>query len=928
MWDTLLSGIFDQLPSEVSVLLQDHLTAVEEGRFESILRSEQSQLLFGHCDDEKLSNVKFSEEQCWSDYIFRRLGLILSTESSNESRAANIHSFFLLGYTALLSFLQSNCTGPPLPFSCTGVILGPSVAGNKAALSSVRTKLLESLATDGVAAYRLTPNIELLCLADTILSNPTIKKSIPLAEWARLRTTFVHQRILSEHSSTLHEQILQSLDQLDELISQGTSTLNITAKTDFLLEKASIETYYGNDKQARSAINDAAKERNFAFALVGRLGKRTKYQERDVSQLVVLARSHDTESSTDNKAAEAGQTGPKNLDLNDDTLLEAISFTTKSSDPAKIVDDAQLPAALSCLDPSKQPLLDPNDSVILLSLASAITNTSPEDGLTREETLPYATRVLEGGSSNWQIYTQALLVRSRIEGYKSRTVERGLLQLQTLVDQVILDTTPTDVPSQQPSQSNHESKPAPTIFLPQAKEGESAPATERLKYVFQLGTQTRWDLEAELAQRWVQLGGLRSALEIYERLELWAEAALCWAATQREDKAKRIVRKMLYHATDGKENSDNEDEENWDGPERNPLPADAPRLFCILGDIDSDPAMYERAWEVSGQHYARAQRSLGRMYISARDYLKAAAAYSRSLHVNRLNHSSWFAFGCALLELEEFEKAVEAFTRCVQLDERDAEAWSNLAAALLRQAKEPGNKSELTSRPDPQKWKHDALRALKRAAALKHDSFQIWENVMIVAASVSPPDYSSAIAAQSSVIDLRGKTVGEKCVDAEIMAIVVRGLIASSEQFDPNKPGPERMLMELFDRKIQPLITASPALWSLVAKLAVWRKKPATGLDAHEKGWRTVITQPGWETDSEARWDLVVDATVELCDAYESLGPMETTEGLGAGQALVAKDWKFKARSAVRGIMGRGRNSFEGTAGWTRLQETLDGLKS
>ena len=234
----------------------------------------------------------------------------------------------------------------------------------------------------------------------------------------------------------------------------------------------------------------------------------------------------------------------------------------------------------------------------------------------------------------------------------------------------------------------------------------------------------------------------------------------------------------------------------------------------------------------------------------------------------------------------------------------------------------------LVSAPaNPQKSKEEALRALKRAAALKHDSFQIWENVMIVSASLDPPESSSAIAAQGRVIDLRGPTVGERCIDPEIMTIIVRSTIAGAEQYDASKPGPERMLVELFDRKIQPLITASATLWGLVAKLAIWRKRPASALDAHEKAWRSITTQPGWETDSERRWDAVVDSTIELCDAYESLGPMETTEGLAAGQALVAKDWKFKSRSAIRGILGRGRNSFEDTPGWMRLQEALENLK-
>src|SRR5204862_7704432 len=135
----------------------------------------------------------------------------------------------------------------------------------------------------------------------------------------------------------------------------------------------------------------------------------------------------------------------------------------------QLQDSSTLPPSLAALDPSSQAMLQPLDSIILLLLASTITNTDPADGLTREETLPYATRVLEGGSSNWQVYTQALLLRSRIEGYRSRTIERGLLQLQALVDQVIADTA-----NGEQATEGQDGESAANTFLPKAKESESA----------------------------------------------------------------------------------------------------------------------------------------------------------------------------------------------------------------------------------------------------------------------------------------------------------------------------------------------------------------------------------------------------------------------------------------------------------------------
>ncbi|KAF2207613.1 hypothetical protein CERZMDRAFT_50796 [Cercospora zeae-maydis SCOH1-5] len=929
MADALVRYFRSTLPDEVARQIGDSIEKLKNGDYEGILRSPEAKLLFGHEQNEKFQSVQLKDFDTWNDFIFQRLGIILADRSRAELQ---VIVFFVVGYAALLAFVQSNVTGPPLAFDVGELLLPSEVASDKHHRHTLRQKLLADFTVDGIAAYKLTPNIELLCLADAIFTNPAVLKNINAARWAKLRSAFFHQRLLSELSSTVQEVIYDDLGLLDdELAAANDAALHV----EFLLERASIHIHHGLDKFAREDLEKAKTENQFQFALVGMLGKRTKYQQKDVSQLVVLAKSFEDgeridESST-SAANTATETKPENLDLNDDTLLESISFTKDKPSEVSLTEMQNLealPSVLQSLDPGDQPKLQPLDSTILLLVASSITNTSPQNGLTREETLPYATRVLDGGSSNWQVYTQALLVRSRIEGYKSRTIERGLLQLQALVDQVIAETTPEHSSSKEDSE-----KPAATsTFLPKAKESESAPVTERVRYIFQLATPTRWELEAELASRWVQLGGLRSALEIYERLEMWAEAALCWAATEREDKAKRIVRRQLFHATDGgPEKSEIEvgEDEEWLGPARNPAPLDAPRLYCILGDIDQSIDMYEKAWEVSNQRYARAQRSIGRHFMAAKDMVRAAEAYSKSLRVNQLNQQSWFALGCALLELAQFKRAVEAFSRCVQLDDTDAEAWSNLAAALLR-TDEDDSDAPLTAPEKRQQVRLDALKALRRAAALKHESHRIWENVLIVAASLRPPSYQDMLTAQRQIIQLRGPTDGEKCIDVQILSSLVNHIMSSNESgYDPSVPGLTRMTVKFIDEQIVPLITGSAELWHLVAKLALWRDKPSTALDAEEKAWRAATNQPGWETSGqEAQWNAVVEATVRLCDSYESLGPKERTEGMAAGSGeVVMKEWKFKARSALRGIMGRGKDSWEGTEGWDRLKDVMAQLK-
>jgi tetratricopeptide (TPR) repeat protein len=920
MGDTLTIFLRSTLPDELTEVLEELLQTLERGDYLAIFQLPEVRDLLDSQEGED------TKESLWSDGVFHRLGLLLAKRSddlgtSPKGTAAYCqHLFLIVAVAAIYAFVQSNITGPPLPFHSADAILPTDVSQNKRALAKLRGELLSSLSADGVAPYRLTPNVELLSLADTILVAPPIHKNIVASTWARLRVNFLHQRLLSEVVASLQNSIYEDLDILDKLILSPGAIKSVKAlRADFLLERAAIHTHHGFDKKARADIDQATSERQFEFALTGLMGKRTKFQHKDISQLVVLARSNGMETN----GILAGESRPKNLDLNDDTLLESISFAGRLSIP-EIKDGSSLLPSLVSLDPSNQPLLDPLDSVILLSLASSITNTNPVDGLTREETLPYAMRVLEGGSSNWQVYTQALLVRSRIEGYKSRTMERGLLQLQALVDQVIADTTGAE----NASQGNDDVQ--VTSFLPKAETGESAPVSERLRYVFPLCSPSRWELEAELAARWVSVGGLRSALEIYERLEMWAEAALCWAATDKEDKAKKIVRRQLFHATDGDDDTADLDEEKWEGPVRDPPPAEAPRLYCILGDIGKDVAMYEKAWEVSGQRYARAQRSLGRQYFTQRDYEKAAEAYSLSLKVNALNHASWFALGCTYLELLQFKKAVDAFSRCVQLDDQDAEAWSNLAAALLhlRPKLKEATDDDSTTRRTSNHPRQDALKAFKRAAAIKHDNYRIWSNVLAVAGSTDPPSWTDIVTAQRRICEVRGSTDGEKCIDEEILELLVKHTVQEEGDFDIARPGLTRLVHELIEKQIKPLITASPKLWIILATLYIHTKRPSSALEAHEKAWRAVTSQPKWDSNTEKQWNAVVDQTIDLVDAYETLGPRERTEGLAAGSGeLVAKDWKFKARSAIRSVLGKAKDHWEDSAGWERLNERLVELK-
>ncbi|KAI1625891.1 hypothetical protein EDD37DRAFT_625776 [Exophiala viscosa] len=923
-------------------------------------------------------------------------------------------SFMKIGYTALEAFLQSNCTGPPLDFDPETTII-PEIYHDE--LETLRRSLFEYLAVDGIRPYHLTPHIELFWLAQVIFSNPALAEEGFNGRRARFRLDFWHQKLFSEESPTLRDRIYADAEVLERQLSSRVEGHAAAAEehfVEFLVERAVVRTYYGDDALARTDLARAAGVRDFQFALTGALGKRTKYQGKETSQLVVLARSRDGEVGPDNDEEQQQQekeqkqetngtstdhtnpldstsqppstedvpTRPTNLPLNDDTLLEQIRFNAPIESSMTKISES-LPETLASLDPAApQPLLSPVDSIILLATASSITNTSPDDGLIREETLPYATRVLEGGSSNWQVYTQALLVRSRIEGYRSRTAERGLLQLQALVDQVVAETTPSK--TEEASESNTAGRPTldstATTFLPRPKPSESATPAERLKYIYQLSPPYRWELEAELAARWTHMGGLKTALEIYERLHMHAEVALCLAATDREAEATKLLRGLVFDDTSTTAKTGEESL-------RKPSPADTPRLLSILGDFDGQPEYYNLAWTVSGNRYARAQRSLARYHAKRREFQSARDAYLLALGVSRIDRQSWFALGCTQLELEDYLGAVQSFTRCVQLEDDDAQAWSNLAISLLKLPKptvtpipsivladedvDNGDDGAQASVPDPYQHVREALRALRRAATLKRDDARIWDNYLTVAASLPPhagTPWAEIVQAMGRVIELRAKKEGEGAVDLAIFKVLVEyitstfaypttdeeagseeatdvGENTAAEAADANDdtnpavapatdtgPGKSKLphiaraFLSLVDTQIVPLATSSSTLYELLADVSLWRRRPAQALLYAEKSWRAFLTQVSaveeFDNVSEKQWGSVVDKTIWLMRKYRDLGP---TERERTGGQVEAK-WRFKAKSAARRVLGRGK-AWEGGEAWERLKGEIDELK-
>ena len=942
--------------------VSDAVIAFLQGDFRAVLQNPTSQDLF-----ERLSQtILRSREQ-------QQAALQELRFDSDEGSIL----ILITGLAAISAFLQANVTGPTLSLG--------SIFSENFNTPLFKEKCFKSLDVDGVSVYQFMPHVELFCLARmifTVYFPRFVRGNFRDCKWMRVRVNAFHQRLLSglsggglNDSTILLDAIERDLKELDHDILGPQTTFSTEARVQFLLEKAQIYIMQGLELKARENVNLASTVCGFNYALAGALGKRTKFQQTDISQLVVFAKSKEDGNGNDaiyrtlsadmdksnlsnnnHKSEVPSMNAPAALNLDDDTLLESIQFA--KSPPGK-VDNSALPPRLVGLLPDDQPQLNPLDQITLLTEATLKDTLSPLDKLSSEEILPYAVRVLTDKPSNWQIYTQALLVRSRIESHRSRTQERSVLQLQVIVDQIIVDTQEDSI---EPKDGIPEIK--VTQFLPRAKPSESAPATERLKYIYQLNTPTRWELETELAYAWSNAGSLISALEIFKRLHLWAEVALCFHSVGQEDKARQVVRRQLYHSSKGKE-MDKYDidaneiiSEEWNGDIRSPSPPHSPRLWCILGDLEQDPACWERAWEISNRRYARAQRTLGEYYTRQGDLEKAREAYMNATAVNRQNNDTWARLGDIDLRIGNWDGAIIAFQQSIMIDDTDAKTYSNLGSALLSKHTEMVSlqKSDVHDNqphfeinnendvdyspsapkgPSPNEILQQALKAYKRGATLAHENWKIWDNVITIAGRMSPPAFPEILMGMRAVLRIRGPNIGENAVDIDILRALVSE-VTSRERPANNNPEENqqpiyvpprgslaRATLDMVQRDVVPLITKRAELWTLVEKLALYTRDYAEALSCAERAWRMASQGENWLQEANG-WKAVVAATDNLVSAYENYGPQEKVDGDGE----VEKGWKMKAKNAIRGTMGKAKDIWDSTQEWDLLKERLDELKS
>ncbi|RUS15783.1 hypothetical protein BC937DRAFT_92002 [Endogone sp. FLAS-F59071] len=830
-WAMLLGKDTDQSVSESA-------SRLVKGEYKLILTSDTARTVFGtDWAAADPSIVELASSLDIPTYLVRRVVDYLNPSAiDHNALALRQLEVLVLAVACLNSFVQTGWTGPTLDLEPHDIL--PEIV--RPQNEALRKKALAALSADGEDVYHLTPRLLYLQYALIILHGVPRESfaNLETTRWWAYRASFLQQRILDNGAASLHDTIFSHLKAIGETLptlpsDADTSDINVR----YQLEYGLVHHWYRQDKEAFARFKLSQEKSGLIWSLTGVLGRRTKFQTFDVSQLTLMAESKKNQDSL--TEAEPSGVIPETLALNDDTLLEKISYTDTQANG---------------IDPSNQSNLRIIDQALLLAFCLNVKNSNPDHGITTEQMVPYVTRVL-GNPNNWMVHTMALLLRSRLESHRSRTAERAVLQLQALVDQIPV---------------------------------EDSTAQERLAYFYEISLPSKWELERELAEKFVSLGVLRSALEIYQRLEMWDDIISCYQLLEQPDKAKRLVLEQLA------------------------LYPDSPKLYAILGDIESDPKHWLHAWEISGQRFARAMRSLGGYYYKREQYRLSMESYQNAVRMNPLFEYSWYIMGCAAMQLEDWDTASAAFVRVVGIDSDNAEAWNNLASVLIRQGK-----------------KVEALQPLRQAIRLKRENWRIWQNFLFCAIDVG--EFAEAIRAMRRIVDLRWEKVKESCVDIEALNLIVgsvtRDLRDARDQSAGRLAGQVQSLLE---ETITSRITGSAEIWRTCATFYLWQGEPGKALEAQVKAYRCVVHSPKLETDQKVFEDVAKEA-METVEMYQNVGE-KTAKKVGEDgterEELVCKDWKYQSRSLLKTLVGRTKNIWDGTETFDKLQQALKDMKA
>jgi len=376
--------------------------------------------------------------------------------------------------------------------------------------------------------------------------------------------------------------------------------------------------------------------------LTGKLGKRTKYQQNVLSQLVL-----DIQSKTDlNKTEENKEKvkEPEKVNFDEESIL--------FEKPMLVADNGTDPLL-------EQKMLNLYDQIYLNAFIRYMMLTRPQDQIMHETLYPYIEKTLEK-SNSWIVFSYSLLLRSRNETDSIKRKERSLVQMQTLIDQY------------------REKEPSPI---------------DRFAYCFVSGYPLYWGLKKELARLYMNIGLFSSAYELLHDMELYEDSIQCLflagRKTEATAKAQEFLKKggheypnilclMADYATETTEGKVKQYKEAWEISK-----GKCPRALRSLGRLYYEMKKFAEAAESLetalkiNTLYPGSWFTLGCTYLQLKNWEKAVYAFGWTVQVDENSSDGWSNLAVAYIQQNKLKEAINCYEQALKINRKSWKIWQN-----------------------------------------------------------------------------------------------------------------------------------------------------------------------------------------------------------------------------------------------------------
>ncbi|XP_045445879.1 tetratricopeptide repeat protein 27 [Melitaea cinxia] len=441
---------------------------------------------------------------------------------------------------------------------------------------------------------------ELLYLSSQIFSALSSFEPSLVNLWWHFRSKVTHQRTLEDTSATLFNELELIIA---KLYNESQTLDDNRLKILLYCEIAQAYLLYGRVQKVDEYLIKARELAGLKLELTGVLGKRTKFQQEALAQLALSSELDENFERPSAEQSHGGSDLPQDIELQDDLRLSKIQFNEN-------IMQAELPSL---------------EQTLCLLTVQYLQKSQPKDDLMNEELQPYIDAVLSQKKGPWSTRVAALLIRCKLEASHKRTVERAMLQCETIVND---------------------------------KSGVTN--TSRLSYLWATGLSPSWTWRQQLADLYLSLGLVKAALNEYQALQLWEDVIVCYTLLQLRHKAAEVIQQQI-----------------------NIKPT--VKLYCLLGDATDDVTCYAKAWEFSNCKSSRAQRHWGNYLFDHKKYDECIPHFEKSVEINSIQESVWLRLGFAALETEKWELSAKAYRMYTYLHPNTFEAWNNLAKVYVKQ---------------------------------------------------------------------------------------------------------------------------------------------------------------------------------------------------------------------------------------------------